>query len=350
MRQRILCVVMAMVLCLSMIPTAFAAETGYSDVPKKHWAAESIRRATELGIFQGVSENTFGCGQAINRAAFVTALVRLFGWEMITPERSTFTDVTKGKWYYAAVETAVEYGAVAASGKVFRPTDPLTRSDMASMIMRALGYTSLAGTVSSYASPFTDVTANKGFITMAYDMGIVGGMGGGKFVPNGTATREQAAAVIVRVYDKLMAANQQVTEAGEETKITVKTPEAVEGSELPTTPLEPIGSLYTVLHEIKNSGKDMGQMVLCLTAGGVSTTCSKDGKILSVDTLTDSQVIGILARNSTRTYYSDRYESAYCVYEPNDYQTVTVWYQSEDSLAAKLQLARMFGVTKYILE
>ena len=33
----------------------------------------------------------------------------------------------------------------------------------------------------------------------------------------------------------------------------------------------------------------------------------------------------------------------------NSYQTATVWYQSEESLAAKLQLARLFGVTRYMM-
>ena len=48
--------------------------------------------------------------------------------------------------------------------------------------------------------------------------------------------------------------------------------------------------------------------------------------------------------------YSTRYESAYCIYQPNEGQTAAVWYQSAQSLSAKLQLARLFGVTQYILE
>lgn len=55
-------------------------------------------------------------------------------------------------------------------------------------------------------------------------------------------------------------------------------------------------------------------------------------------------------QEGTRTYYSTRYESAYCIYQPNAYQTATVWYQSQESQAAKLRLARLFGVTRYIVE
>lgn len=350
MKKRIICAVMAIVLCFGMTSVSLAAGSGYRDVPESHWSAESIRRATELGIFQGVSNDEFGLGQAISRAAFVTALVRLFGWEAEEPDRATFSDVPQGKWYYSAVETAVKNGAVTTSGKTFDPTAPITRGDMAAMIIRALGYASLAGSVSSYESPFADVTVNKGFITMAYDMGIVGGVGDGKFDPDGTATREQAAAVLVRVYDRMAAVSREINSVGTRAAITVESPAPVEGDELPATPLEPMLELYDALRRLKESGREMSAAVLCLTAGGVRTTVSTQGKIISTDELTADQVNSILVRNNVRTYYSKRYESAYCVYEPNYYQTVTVWYQTEESMAAKLRLAGMFGVTDYVLD
>lgn len=351
MKKRIVCAVMALILCFSMSSVSFAAGSGYGDVPDDHWAAESIHRATELGIFQGVNANTFGVGQAISRAAFVTALVRLFGWETENPVRATFTDVQRGQWYYSAVETAVKNGAVTVSGKTFRPNAALTRSDMAAMIIRALGYASLAGSVSTYQSPFTDVTVNKGFITMAYDMGIVSGVGSGKFNPKGTATREQAATILVRVYDRLAAENQMLSDVGTRTAVKVETPAPVDGAELPTTPLEPVLELYDTLRRLKESGYDMSNAVLCLTAGGVRTTVStQDGKILSTDQLSADEVEEVLNQDNVRTYYSQRYESAYCVCEPNDYQVVTMWYQTGESIAVKLQLARMFGVTDYVMQ
>ena len=36
------------------------------------------------------------------------------------------------------------------------------------MLVRGLGYTSLAGTADGYSVPFTDVAVNRGFITAAY--------------------------------------------------------------------------------------------------------------------------------------------------------------------------------------
>ena len=347
MKRAIVSLTLALCLLMSGAP-AQAASAGYSDIPAGHWSEESVVRATELGLFQGVGDGIFGRGQPITRAAFVTALVRLFGWEEVRPASPTFTDAGTDRWFYAAVETARANGAVTATSRTFRPTDNITREEMAVMLVRALGYASLAGTVSGYSSPFTDVTTNRGYITVAYDLGIVGGMGEGRFAPDQTATREQAAAMLVRVHDRLYAASTRLTSAGSRVRVTVDTPQATAGQSLPTTPLEPMAELYSTLREMKNRGTDLSGAVLCLTAGGTRTLTS-DGEILSTDALTAGEVEELLAREDVRTYYSDRYESAYCVYSPNSYQTATVWYQSEESLAAKLQLARLFGVTRYMM-
>ena len=43
-------------LCLlTALPVAAGARTAFSDVPRGHWAAESISRAAELGLMNGRS-------------------------------------------------------------------------------------------------------------------------------------------------------------------------------------------------------------------------------------------------------------------------------------------------------
>lgn len=362
MTKRLLSTILVLICCLSLTAPAGAEASeermalsrgrtaAYTDVPADHWSASSVNRATELGLFQGVEEHTFGLGQPISRAAFVTALTRLFGWEAELPEENTFTDVTPERWFYAAVETALANNAIAASEKTFRPTEDIVREEMAAMLIRALGYTSLAGAAAGYGAPFSDVSINKGFIVVAHDLGIVSGVGDDLFAAGGTATREQAAAMLVRVHDLLTARSTQLEEAGDRLTVAVATPEPDPDAELPTTPLEPLTELYDTLRKLKNSGADMDQAVLRLTAGGRGTVVSAQGEILSSDDLTAREVEELLAQEGVNTYYSARYECAYCIYAPREGQTAVVWYQSEESLAAKLQLARLFGVTQYVLE
>ena len=199
-------------LCLlTALPVAAGARTAFSDVPRGHWAAESISRAAELGLMNGRSDGTFGMGRTMSRAAFVTALCRLFQWEMAAPEKGTFTDdQDRSAWYFSAVETAVLHGALTQQEQRFRPGDAITRQEMAVMLVRALGYGTLASLAGERRSPFTDVSSSRGYIILADELGIMSGNSSGAFQPDRAATREQTAAVLVRVYDRLHAAAPEV--------------------------------------------------------------------------------------------------------------------------------------------
>lgn len=349
MKKRFLILFLACLLTLGLAPGASAS--GYADVPEDHWAAESIARATELGLFKGMDDGRFGLGRPISRAAFATALVRLFGWEEVKPDKPSYTDVGRDDWYFSAVETLLANDAVAASGEAFRPNDSLTRGEMASMLVRGLGYTSLAAGAGSYGVPFTDVTVNKGFITVAYDLGIMSGKGDARFEPDAPAAREQAAAVLVRVHDQRTALSTALSNAAGYRTINVGTPIAQAGTEVPITPLEPLPELYATLRRMKNAGEDMSRAALRLMAGGVRTLTDAGGNLIGgSEPISAKEVQEILARKDVNTFYSKQYDSAYCIYAPNAYQTATVWYQSDESMAAKLQMARLFGVTHYVLD
>ena len=348
MKKNILTSLLALVLWVGLATAASAADAGYTDVPEGHWAAESIEEATSLGIFNGVSEGRFGLGQPISRAEFVTALVRFFGWEAVEAQRPTYADVPAGVWYASAVETARANGAVAAAGRDFRPEEVVNRAEMASMLLRSLGYTYLAGAASEYSVPFSDVTVNRGFITLAYDLGLMTGTAERRFDPEAPATREQAATLLVRVHTQLAQEAVRLNDTSGWRTISIAVPMAQEDAEMPITPLEPLTELYATLRRMKYNNGDMARAALRLTAGGVQTVVGKDG--MSSEVVAPSQVQAALALPDVNTYYSEQYESAYCIYYPAEGQRATLWYQSEKSMAAKLQLAKLFGVTHYVLE
>lgn len=186
-----------------------AGVCGFRDVPANHWAASSIQRCVELGLFQGESATTFGVGHSMNRAGFTVVLARLFGWETTGLDVDIsliYEDVPADAWYAGAVAAAYSHGALTRQSEFFRPEDAITREELAVMLVRALGYGTLAGQAQDRAQPFRDVTTNAGYITMAYELGLISGTTATAFSPERTATREQTAVILMRLYDKLHAA------------------------------------------------------------------------------------------------------------------------------------------------
>lgn len=177
------------------------AGAAYSDVPSDHWAYEAITRAQAAGIMQGRSESEFGLGESVTRAEFAAMLDRLMGWELTTPAQAGYSDVAPSAWYYDEVETAKAHGAIPDSDS-FQPDTAISREDMAVWLVNALGYQTLAEQNSDLSMPFTDVTTNRGAIAMAYDFGIIQGKSNTSFDPQGTAKREEAAAMMMRLYDR----------------------------------------------------------------------------------------------------------------------------------------------------
>lgn len=198
MLRKKIAVLIAAVMTAQMSVPAFAQE--YSDVPRDHWAYSEIQRSGEIGFMSGMGDGTFGLGQNVTRAQFVSMLVRMFGWS--ASEGTGFSDVAPGDWYYSDVLTASDMGVLDTTETYFRPNDNITREEMAVMIIKALGYGELAEEIANDGMPFSDVTENKGYISLAYEFGIISGRGGSIFDPNGTALREDAAAMMVRCYDK----------------------------------------------------------------------------------------------------------------------------------------------------
>ncbi len=200
--KRITAILVLLTLVFVMMPAGVvAADLVYTDVPDGYWAQSFIEETTSLGIMQGVGDNRFGLGRNIKRGEFAAMLCRLFKWQKVTPEVPAFTDNSdRAKWYYSDIETVLENGAIVRGDGYFRPEDDITRGEMAVMLVRALGYDTLAGDVEDYGIPFTDVTEDRGYITIASDFGIITGRTPTLFDPKGFAKREEAATMMMRLY------------------------------------------------------------------------------------------------------------------------------------------------------
>lgn len=167
------------------------------------WAAEAIEKAARYGLMEGYPDGRFGVGANMTRAQFVTVLCRMFSWEETDYDQSFHRDCD-GHWAQGYVDAAADHG-VEAHGGLFFPDDYISRMEMAKMLVQALGYDSLAQSLRNVELPFPDVTEDKGYAAIAYDLGILTGAeqkGQLQFLPTFSAPREQVAAMLVRCYER----------------------------------------------------------------------------------------------------------------------------------------------------
>lgn len=215
MRKKLFCSICLLIsLIILFCPFASFAQqpvqSRFRDVPLNNWADSTIHDARDIGIVVGRPGNYFGYGDTVLRSEFLAFLIRIMNWQLITPEKGSFIDnMDKSRWFFSYVETALAHGVLTTDTAKFRPEEKITREEMAVMIVRALGYDSLAHQLSYLDKPFDDVTSNAGYINIVKDMGIVMGRSATAFVPDGFAMREDAVVMLMRMYYKLQ---QPITE------------------------------------------------------------------------------------------------------------------------------------------
>ena len=372
---------LALLLAVLTVATAVSAanKSGYSDVPDKHWAASSIAQCRQYDLLQGVGNGKFGLGQKMTRAAYASALCRLMGWKTVTPQKGSFSDNqdTK-KWYYSAIETAAAHDVFPGSSKC-RPNDAVTREEMAAMTVRALGYSVVAGIIADADAqpvqsdtlgfagltahigkncPFADCTTNRGYIALAYRMGIMTGVNKYNFDPKGTATREQAAAVLLRTYERLHA------------NVNVKDAHWVAAEGEPRTLDVPeTDCVFTIGHAARKGEQAVSPCAALEEVYAAAVLAGKGGSVLlgaeplaqkvngkgvatgEAEELPAEKLQAMLTDTKNTTFHrSTQYKSSY-LYNKSGAETVCVWYESEADLAEKTELCKLLGVkTVYILK
>lgn len=191
------------------LPMAVAVD--YTDIPKGAALAGEVQKAVDNGLMNGYSANRFGYSDSMTRAQFTAVLVRMMGWETVTPETPTYTDVPADHTWYSVLETAAAHGvtdcAYQGDGVHFRPGDAITRGEMSKLLVQALGLENAAGSLNYnrmtpysetlHHTPFTDLPeGNEGYISVAYTIGMTKGITDTTFGPDLIATRAQAAAML----------------------------------------------------------------------------------------------------------------------------------------------------------
>ncbi len=181
-------------------------DTYFDDIDDVAWAKDQINALAANGIINGIDERTFAPNNTVTRAEFAKMVVSAFGL-FDAGATMNFTDTAghEQDWYYPYVASAAKLGIIQgySEDNTFRPQQTITRQDMCVMIVRACEATGRFLSSGQQTVTFSDAADIMDYAKEAVDQmtsaGIINGMGDNMFVPQGNATRAQAAKVIYDV-------------------------------------------------------------------------------------------------------------------------------------------------------
>ncbi|MZP30976.1 DUF4430 domain-containing protein [Heliobacterium undosum] len=105
------------------LPAMAKVQDSFADLAGFDWAAESIRRLSEVDILRGVAPGRFEPSRTVTRAEFAALLVR--SRQLPASGKANFRDVQAGDWFAPIVAAAAEAGIVNGDPDgAFRPNEP----------------------------------------------------------------------------------------------------------------------------------------------------------------------------------------------------------------------------------
>lgn len=166
-------------------------DRSYSDVPAGHWAYAVIRDLSARQIVTGISADKFNPSGEITRAQFTAMLARAAG--LVPRAGTSFTDVPADSWYAGYIAAAQQAGLVKGNAAgVFNPDGPISREQMAVMMIRLLGN---AQRTEAQTAVFTDKDSvspwARNAVSAASALGLLKGKPSGKFAPLDDTVRSE---------------------------------------------------------------------------------------------------------------------------------------------------------------
>ncbi|MFF2797923.1 S-layer homology domain-containing protein [Lysinibacillus xylanilyticus] len=192
-------------------------KTTFNDVPKSHWAYESIKHVAEKGLVTGYEDGTYKPSAQVTRAEFATFLSRIFDGK----DRTTamFTDVGS-HWAIDAIQEGLAVGFIQASdftNNKFEPNKPMTRGEMSRWLANGLAHANAdyGKAIEEMANSSLTIIpipefygggVNKKdlpYIGIALGTGLLSGYEDFTFKPNGNTTRAEVATILIRFMDAM---------------------------------------------------------------------------------------------------------------------------------------------------
>ena len=155
----------------------------FYDVTARDWYYSAVKYVYEKGLMDGVDVGVFAPNDTLTRAMVWTIIARAEG-----------VDTTGGATWYAKAQEWVTAKGI-SDGE--NPNAAITRQELVTMLYRLAGEPAVSGTITAPDAASVSSWATDA-MTWAMNIGLVEGDENGAVTPTATATRAQAAALIMR--------------------------------------------------------------------------------------------------------------------------------------------------------
>lgn len=176
----------------------------FSDIADVEWAGEAIAELKKLGVIDGVGNGRYEPNSAVSREALVKMIILAYDMK-VDNASSSFTDVANDAWSYPYVSSALASGLVTGvTDTFFDAESSISREDAAVIIYRA--YEKKVGSVEASES-FADESDIAEYAVKAVaamkNLGVINGYEDGSFRPKKSITRAECAKMIYIAYKLL---------------------------------------------------------------------------------------------------------------------------------------------------
>ncbi len=215
-------------------PTPCADGSLFADVCQSYWAYTYIQSLGLRHIVTGQGGYYYP-GRLITRAELTAIVARSQGWQLITPQTQTFSDVAPSYFAYSDIETA--YANHALSGYTdsgnnhpcadagtgspcFLPNNDVTRDETSIIIVRASGFPLVTPQNPSFPDVPPSYFAYSAIETL-HARNIVSGEGDGLFHPTFHTKRDQMAKIVYLALPAITSIVPTSAQAGSNTLVTI---------------------------------------------------------------------------------------------------------------------------------
>ncbi|MBR5218778.1 MAG: S-layer homology domain-containing protein [Clostridia bacterium] len=185
--------VLAFVIVFTMMLGLSVSASVFPDVDDNASYAEAVTILDSLGIMYGDDNGNFRPEDTITRAEVATVVVRALGLDDAAAGAkgaTQFNDVAADHWATGYINLATQKGIISGYGDgTFGPEDPVTYEQVTKMIVAALGYTPKADNNGGYPT---------GYLVIASQEGIAKGAAGSNGEP---AKRSTVARLVFNALD-----------------------------------------------------------------------------------------------------------------------------------------------------